>query len=177
MACPTERCKHDYAAGVKQIMPLESPELRLSSCCCCQVKLHSCDFVKYYGVSDIDRELERARVRLQRSLAWADTLNGDTYLVFAVGGPAVGALYSNKCGWSNPSGLPAGGTPFFYYVGEWNTPPGPDAFVDAASDTAADTQTLATDLAYYALHGTLPPGVTTTPAPVGPPTSCVGSPS
>lgn len=29
----------------------------------------------HYGVSDIDRELERARVRLQRSLAWAGTLN------------------------------------------------------------------------------------------------------
>jgi hypothetical protein len=29
----------------------------------------------HYGVSDIDRELARARVRLQRSLAWADTLN------------------------------------------------------------------------------------------------------
>jgi hypothetical protein len=29
----------------------------------------------HYGVSDIDRELERARVRLHRSLAWATTLN------------------------------------------------------------------------------------------------------
>jgi hypothetical protein len=29
----------------------------------------------HYGVSDIDRELERARARLQRSLAWAHTLN------------------------------------------------------------------------------------------------------
>ena len=53
------------------------------------------------------------------------------------GGPAVAALYYNRCGWSNPSGLPAGGTPFFYYVGEWNTPPGADAYVNAASDTAA----------------------------------------
>jgi hypothetical protein len=29
----------------------------------------------HYGVSDIDRELARARVRLRRSLAWADTLD------------------------------------------------------------------------------------------------------
>jgi uncharacterized membrane protein len=29
----------------------------------------------HYGVSDIDRELEDARMRLRRSLAWADTLN------------------------------------------------------------------------------------------------------
>ncbi|HEX6454471.1 MAG TPA: PKD domain-containing protein [Trebonia sp.] len=121
--------------------------------------------------------LPASSVTTSFATAWADTLNGDTYLVLAVGGPAVGALYYNKCGWLNPSGLPAGGTPFFYYVGEWNTPPGADAYVNAASDTAADTQTLATDLAYYALHGTLPPGVTTTPAPVGPPNSCVGSPS
>jgi catechol 2,3-dioxygenase-like lactoylglutathione lyase family enzyme len=121
--------------------------------------------------------LPASSVTTSFAAAWADTLNGDTYLVFAVGGPAVAALYYNKCGWSNPSGLPAGGTPFFYYVGEWNTPPGADAYVNAASDTPADTQTLATDLAYYALHGTLPPGVTTTPPPAAPPKSCVGSPS
>jgi hypothetical protein len=29
----------------------------------------------HYGVSDIDRELEDARLRLERSLAWADTLD------------------------------------------------------------------------------------------------------
>jgi hypothetical protein len=29
----------------------------------------------HYGVSDIDRELEGARARLERSLAWANTLN------------------------------------------------------------------------------------------------------
>jgi hypothetical protein len=29
----------------------------------------------HYGVSDIDRELKGARARLERSLAWADTLN------------------------------------------------------------------------------------------------------
>jgi PKD domain/CHAP domain len=110
--------------------------------------------------------------------AWADTLSGQ-YLVFAVGGPAVAALYFDVCGWSNPSALPAGSTPFYYYVGEQppNVLPGADAFIDAASDTAADTQALATDLAYYALNGTLPAGVTSLPVTEGPPYACVGSPS
>jgi hypothetical protein len=111
------------------------------------------------------------------SAAWADTLNGDTYLVFAVGVPAVSALYYNSCGWDNPSGLVSGGTPFSYYVGEYDTPRGADYYVNAASDTTADTQTLATDLAYYALHGTLPPGVTSAPAAAGPSRTCTGSPS
>jgi PKD domain-containing protein/CHAP domain-containing protein len=111
------------------------------------------------------------------SAAWADTLNGDTYLVFAVGVPAVSALYYNSCGWDNPSGLVSGGTPFSYYVGEYDTPRGADYYVNAASDTTADTQTLATDLAYYALHGTLPPGVTSAPAAAGPSRTCAGSPS
>jgi PKD domain-containing protein/CHAP domain-containing protein len=110
------------------------------------------------------------------AVAWADTLSGQ-YLVFAVGGPAVAALYFDVCGWSNPSALPAGSTPFYYYVGEQNTLPGADAFVDAASDTAADTQALATDLAYYALNGTLPAGATSLPVTEGPPYACVGSPS
>lgn len=111
------------------------------------------------------------------SQAWADALDGGVYLVYTVGGPATRALYSNVCGWPNPSGLPAGGTPFSYYTGQRDTPPGPGYYVDADSDTAADTQTLATDDAYYALHGTLPPGVTSAPAAVSPPAGCSGSPS
>lgn len=111
------------------------------------------------------------------SEAWADTLNGDTFLVFAVGVPAVSALWYNTCGWDNPSGLTTGGTPFSYYVGTWDTPRGADYYVNAASDTTADTQTLATDQAYYALHGTLPPGVTSIPDPVGPQRVCAGSPT
>jgi PKD repeat protein len=108
--------------------------------------------------------------------AWADALSGE-YLVLAVGSPAVAGLYFNVCGWSNPSALPAGSTPFSYVLGPLNTLPGPDLFVNSASDTGADTQALATDLAYYALNGTLPPGVTSLPAAVGPPYACVGSPS
>jgi hypothetical protein len=113
--------------------------------------------------------------------AWADTLSGQ-YIVYAVGTPAVAALYFNVCGWANPSALPAYSTPFSYqvavpgaYYGTLQAV-GPGNFVNAASDTAADTQALATDLAYNALHGSLPPGVTSVPAAVGAPFACVGSP-
>jgi hypothetical protein len=120
--------------------------------------------------------LPASQVTTSFAAAWADTLSGE-YLVLAVGGPAVAALYYDLCGWTNPSALPAGSTPFFYYLGPLNTLPGADAFVDAASDTAADTQALATDLAYYALNGALPAGVTSLPAAAAPPYACVGSPS
>lgn len=121
--------------------------------------------------------LPASSVTTSFSAAWADTLDGGTYLVYAVGVPAVSALYFNSCGWDNPSGLTVGGTPFSYFVGQFNTPPGANFYVNAASDTTADTQTLATDDAYYALNGTLPPGVTSVPAAVGPSSACTGSPS
>jgi hypothetical protein len=111
------------------------------------------------------------------SQAWADTLDGSTFLVYAVGVPAVSALYFNSCGWDNPSGLTSGGTPFSYDVGQLDAPPGAGFYVNAASDTTADTQALATDDAYYALNGTLPPGVAAAPAAVGPSSACSGSPS
>ncbi len=120
--------------------------------------------------------LPASQVTTSFATAWADTLSGD-YLVIAVGSPAVSALYFDVCGWANPSALPAGSTPFFYYLGPLNTLPGADAFVNAASDTATDTQALATDLAYYALNGSLPAGVTTLPTAVAPPYACAGSPS
>ena len=120
--------------------------------------------------------LPASQVVTSFAAAWADTLSGE-YLVLAVGGPAVAALYFDVCGWANPSGLPAGSTPFYYVLGPLNTLPGADAFVNAAGATAAGTQALATDLAYYALNGALPAGVTSLPAAVGPPYACVGSPS
>jgi hypothetical protein len=120
--------------------------------------------------------LPSSQVITSFAIAWADTLSGE-YLVFAVGSPAVAALYFNVCGWANPSALPAESTPFSYNLGPTNTLPGVDTFINSASDTAADTQALATDNAYYALNGTLPPGVTSMPAAVGPPFACVGSPS
>jgi hypothetical protein len=120
--------------------------------------------------------LPASQVITSFATAWADALSGE-YLVLAVGTPAVGALYFNVCGWSNPSGLPAGSTPFSYVLGPLNTLPGAGTYVNSASDTASDTQALTTDLAYYALNGTLPPGVTSLPAAVAPPYACTGSPT
>jgi hypothetical protein len=120
--------------------------------------------------------LPASQVTTSFAAAWADTLSGE-YLVLAVGAPAVGALYTNVCGWANPSALPAGSTPFSYVLGPVNKVPGADTYVDSAAATAASTQALATDLAYYALHGALPAGVTSLPAAVGPSRTCTGSPS
>ena len=120
--------------------------------------------------------LPASQVTTSFATAWADSLSGE-YLVFAVGTPAVSALYFNVCGWANPSALPAGSTPFSYNLGPVNTLQGASVFINSASDTAADTQALATDNAYYALNGTLPPGVTSMPAPVGAPYACAGSPT
>lgn len=112
------------------------------------------------------------------STAWSDLLSGE-YLVFSVGLPAMDALYYNVCGWADPSQYGAGSTPFYYVLGPINSLPGADVYVDAVSDTAADTQALATDLAYYAVNGTLPAGVTASSLPPaeGPEYACAGSPS
>ncbi len=119
--------------------------------------------------------LPATQVTTSFAVAWADTLSGN-YLVLAVGSPAVGALYTNACGWANPSALPAGSTPFSYILGPADSTPGAGTYVDATGLTAASTQALATDLAYYALHGSLPPGVTSLPAAAGPSGTCAGSP-
>jgi hypothetical protein len=120
--------------------------------------------------------LPASQVITSFATAWADALSGE-YLVLAVGDPAVAALYYNVCGWANPSALPAESTPFSYVLGPLDTLPGADTFVNAEGATAADTQALATDLAYYATHGTLPSGVTSLPAAAGPQYACSGSPS
>jgi len=120
--------------------------------------------------------LPASQVTTSFAAAWADSLSGE-YLVLAVGTPAVSALYFDVCGWANPSALPAGSTPFSYVLGPLSTLPGADTFVNAASGTAAETQALATDLAYYALNRSLPAGVSSLPAAVGPPYACAGSPS
>jgi len=122
--------------------------------------------------------LPAQQVTTSFATAWADSLDGN-YLVYAVGTPAVRALYSNVCNWANPSDLPGPGTPFSYGVDPVNTlaQVGPGNFINAAGATAADTQAIATDLAYYALHGVLPPGVTSVPPQVGAPYACMGSPN
>jgi hypothetical protein len=109
--------------------------------------------------------------------AWAATLTGN-YLVIAVGQAADDALYFNTCGWANPSGEGAGGTPFDLASEPLDQLPGADLYENAAAAAAAATATppLAVDLAYYATHGKLPAGVTTLPAQSAPAAVCAGSP-
>jgi hypothetical protein len=109
------------------------------------------------------------------STAWAATLSGN-YLVIAVGPAALDALDFNQCGWANPSADGAGGTPFSPTAGPLNRLPGVDTYEDGAAATAAQTPALATDLAYYTTHGTLPAGVTKLPPDASPEHVCAGQP-
>ncbi|HEY2508870.1 MAG TPA: PKD domain-containing protein [Streptosporangiaceae bacterium] len=125
--------------------------------------------------------LPASQVTTSFAAAWADTLSGE-YLVIAVGTAANSALYYNVCGWANPSALPAGSTPFSLNNVDLPTfPPATtplaNVFEYANGPTAAATQAWATDLAYYALNGTMPAGVTALPPGNGLPYECLGSPS
>jgi len=109
------------------------------------------------------------------STAWAATLSGN-YLVIAVGAAADDALYYNACGWADPSDEGAGGTPFALAASEpLDKLPGVAYYEDGAAATTSQTPARATDLAYYAVHGKLPAGVTKLPAQATPQGSCSGS--
>jgi len=120
--------------------------------------------------------LPASQVTQSFATAWDDTLSGN-YLVISVGLAATDALYFNVCGWANPSGDIPGSTPFYIVSGPRDTLPGAGAYEEAAAATAAKTPQFAADLAYYAVHGALPPGVTALPAAAGPQYACAGSPS
>jgi hypothetical protein len=108
------------------------------------------------------------------STAWDETSSGE-YLVIAVGGPADDALYYNVCGWTAPDGLGAGSTPFSYAAGPRTALPPMNIYENGAGQTAADTAALSADLAYYAVHGSFPSGVTP-PAAAAPQYACAGTP-
>ena len=108
--------------------------------------------------------------------AWDDTLSG-SYLLFAVGQAALDALEYNTCGWANPSTDIPGSTPFDYVTRPLNALIPAGLFMDGAAATASLTPQRATDLAYYAVHGTLPPGVTTVPTAAPAVRACSGSPT
>jgi len=109
------------------------------------------------------------------STAWAAALNGN-YLVIAVGPAANDALYFNTCGWADPSGESAGGTPFVLSSTPLNQVPGVDSYQDAAAATVAQTPRLTAALAYYATHGKLPAGMTKLPGAAAPARVCSGQP-
>ena len=56
--------------------------------------------------------------------------------------------------------------------GTLNSLPGADSYEEAAPATASQTPSLAADLAYYAVHGTLPAGVTALPTAAAPQFTC-----
>jgi PKD repeat protein len=120
--------------------------------------------------------LPEGQVTTSFATAWDDALSGG-YLVISVGLAATDALYYNACGWANPSIDIPGSTPFYDVTGPWDTLPGAGAFENAAAATPSLAQQRVTDLAYYAVHGALPPGVTSVPAAASPVDTCSGSPS
>ena len=97
--------------------------------------------------------------------------------MISVGPAAADALYFNVCGWAKPSGASPDSTPFYIAGGPLSSLSGADAYEEAAPATASQTPSLAADLAYYAVHGTLPAGVTALPTPAAPKFTCAGSPS
>jgi hypothetical protein len=141
------------------------------------------DRVLLYGASPADYQtavsaaeaagLPDSQATESYATAWAALLTGN-YLVIAVGQAAHSALYYNACGWANPSGADPGSTPFYYILGPTDQLPGADVYVDGVAATASSTPALATDLAYYAVNGALPPGVTSLPAPAPAVRSCTG---
>jgi len=120
--------------------------------------------------------LPAAQVTTSFDTAWDDTLNGG-YLVISVGLAATDGLFYNVCGWANPSTDIPGSTPFYDVTGPLDTLPGAGAFENGAGTSATLAQQRVTDLAYYAVHGTLPPGVTSVPPAASAVYACSGSPS
>lgn len=118
--------------------------------------------------------LPESQVTTSYETAWAATLSGD-HLVIAVGQAAVNALEFNTCGFANPSAVDPGSTPFDYVTATRTTLPGADLFMNGAASTASQGQERATDLAYFAVHGSLPSGETAVPAPALAARTCLGS--
>ena len=121
--------------------------------------------------------LPASQVTQSFATAWADTLSGD-HLVITVGLAATDALYYNVCGWPNPSGEIPESTPFYIdTAAPLNHLPPAGAFENGAAKTAAQSPQRAADLAYYAVHGTLPPGVSALPTAASTVFACSGQPS
>lgn len=108
--------------------------------------------------------------------AWDHGLSGN-YLVISVGLAGTDALYFNVCGWANPSDAFGGSTPFLLAKPPLDRLPHGIRMEEAAGRTGSRTSSLADDLAYYALNGSLPPGVTSLPHEAGPEFTCSGHPS
>lgn len=120
--------------------------------------------------------LPSSQVTTSFEVAWAAVLSGN-YLVITSGLAATDALEYNACGWVNPSAEIPGHTPFDYLTAARTSLPGLGLFLNGAGTTAALAQQRLTDLAYYAVNGTLPPGGGSIPAHARSQRICSGSPS
>jgi hypothetical protein len=118
--------------------------------------------------------LPAGQVTTSFDVAWAATLDGQ-HLVITVGQAATNALEYNVCGWPNPSAVDPGSTPFDYVTAPRTTLPGAELFLNGAAATASQGQERATDLAYFATHGVLPPGETAVPTAARAARSCLGA--
>jgi len=118
--------------------------------------------------------LPESQVTTSFAVAWAATLSGN-YLVITAGQAATNALEYNVCGWSNPSAVDPGSTPFDYVTAQRTTLPGAGLFLNGAAAAPAQDQERATNLAYDAVHGALPPGETTVPPAAKASRICLGS--
>jgi len=118
--------------------------------------------------------LPASQVTTSFAVAWASTLDGQ-HLVITVGQAASNALEYNTCGWANPSGVDPGSTPFDYVTAARTTLPGAELFLNGASSNASQEQQRATDLAYFATHGSLPAGQTSAPAAAPTSRTCLGA--
>ena len=67
-------------------------------------------------------------------------------------------------------------TPFAYVVAPQHSLPPQNEFLNGLAATAPDTATRVADLAWYAVHGSLPAGVTAPPAAAPPVRACSGQP-
>ena len=76
--------------------------------------------------------------------------------MLAVGQRALNGLYHNPCGWSNPSHMGAGSTPFIALGGPLDHVPGKIYFENAAGTNLAQTSQLTDALMKYAVTGRLP---------------------
>jgi hyaluronoglucosaminidase len=142
------------------------------------VRLYAATPADYASAVAAARSAGLAASQVTRSFpaAWDEISSGE-YLVIAAGAAADDALYFNACGWTNPSGLPGGSTPFDIARPPLAQLPGANYYENGTAATAAQAPDLATDLAYYAAHGTLPPGTAALPAAASPTATCSGSPS
>lgn len=137
-----------------------------------QVLLYAAETADYQMARGIAAALGLPSTSIQNdfSVIWGHVSSGN-YLVIAVGGAALDALYFNPCGWANPAGEAGGHTPFAT-TGPTYTLPGANYFINGAGSTAADTFYISAAYAYYAMNNVYPSDFPSPPTPENPSSTC-----